>query len=197
MHVPSVKMPRTKKGYSRKGSTRRKVSRTTKRKTTRKTNRKRTTTRRKLSGNSYSEILKAGMKYGLPLAKGIATLTGYGDYTAGGVNLGDQVPIVRNTPVGCIVRHREYIGDLIATAGFVVNPQKINPSNGAIFPWLSKIAANFEEWIPRGIIFEYRTMSSDTVVNVSSGSPALGTVIMATDYNVYNPPFASKQQMEV
>lgn len=46
------------------------------------------------------------------------------------------------------------------------------------------------------MIFEYKSLSSDTVVNVTSGSSGLGSVIMATDYNVYNPDFTTKQQME-
>lgn len=146
----------------------------------------------------WSKLGGLAMKYALPVASGIAKLSGYGDYhSAGGINLGDQVPIVKNTNVGTIIRHREYIGDLQASAGFVSTAHKINPANGELFPWLAGIARNYEQWVPRGIVMEYKTMSSDVVVNVTSGSPGLGTVIMATDYNVYNPPFASKQQMEV
>jgi len=138
-----------------------------------------------------------GIKYGAPLVGAISKLSGFGDYssTAGAIS-GGQIPIIQNTSGGCIVRHREYLGDLSASQGFVLTSYNINPGNPLLFPWLSGVANNFEQWCPRGMIFEYKSMSSDTVVNVTSGSSGLGSVIMATDYNVYNPDFSTKQQME-
>ena len=88
------------------------------------------------------------------------------------------------------------MGDLSASQGFVLTSYNINPGNPLLFPWLSGVANNFEQWCPRGMIFEFKSMSSDTVVNVTTGSAGLGSVIMATDYNVYNPDFSTKQQME-
>lgn len=138
-----------------------------------------------------------GIKYGAPLVGAISKLSGFGDYhgTSGAIS-GGQIPIIQNTSGGCIVRHREYLGDLSASQGFVLTSYNINPGNPLLFPWLSGVANNFEQWCPRGMIFEYKSMSSDTVVNVTSGSSGLGSVIMATDYNVYNPDFSTKQQME-
>lgn len=162
---------------------------------TRKKSAKRTTKRKFAKrSQSWSGLGKLALKYGPTVYSGISKLSGFGDYT--GLKAA-QVPTIQNTSIGCIVRHREYVGDLQSSVGFVNGAYLINPGNPTLFPWLANIAANFEEWIPRGMIMEFRTMSSDTVVNVATGSPSLGSVIMATDYNIYNPAFTTKQQMEV
>lgn len=171
------------------------------RKSVRRYSRAKKTTRRKSSykrkRNSIVNWAAQGIKYGAPLVGAISKLSGFGDYssTAGAIS-GGQIPIIQNTSGGCIVRHREYLGDLSASQGFVLTSYNINPGNPLLFPWLSGVANNFEQWCPRGMIFEYKSMSSDTVVNVTSGSSGLGSVIIATDYNVYNPDFSTKQQME-
>ena len=51
----------------------------------------------------------------------------------------------------------------------------------------------FEEWLPRGICVEFKSMSSD---NPNTAVPALGTVVIATQYNSSNPDFVNKSQME-
>lgn len=171
------------------------------RKSVRRHSRAKKTTRRKSSyrrkRNNIINWAAQGIKYGAPLVGAISKLSGFGDYrgTSGAIS-GGQIPIIQNTSGGCIVRHREYLGDLSASQGFVLTSYNINPGNPLLFPWLSGVANNFEQWCPRGMIFEYKSMSSDTVVNVTSGSSGLGSVIMATDYNVYNPDFSTKQQME-
>jgi len=147
---------------------------------------------------NWGALAAGAVKYGAPLLGAVAKLSGFGDYSAssGDLNGGNQIPIIQNTAGGCIIRHREYIGDLLGSQGFQISTFLINPGNEILFPWMANVAVNFEQWCPRGMIFEFKTTSSDTVVNVTSGSPNLGSVIMATDYNVYNPDFASKQQME-
>lgn len=130
---------------------------------------------------------------------------GYGKYRRrrSGVMKTAGPPQIKNTSTGFIVSHREYIQDINASQSFVnVTPVgqaspgfALNPGNASCFPWLAQIAENFEEWIPRGIIFEFKTTSSDAVVSTSANA-ALGTVIMATEYNPYNGFFANKQQME-
>lgn len=98
-----------------------------------------------------------------------------------------------NTEMGVIVRHKEFISDVPSSVGFTGLVLNLNPGLDATFPWLSRVAQNFEEWLPRGIIVEYRTTSSDTLL---AASPALGSVIIATQYNSVNADFTNKQQME-
>lgn len=119
-----------------------------------------------------------------------------GGRTRGGTRvLGGNPPTVQNSSGGFIIRHREFIGDLNTSQAFVNNSLPLNPGIQATFPWLAEVAANFEEWVPRGIVFEFKSTSSDAVVSTNANA-ALGTVIMATEYNPYNGSFANKQQME-
>lgn len=95
------------------------------------------------------------------------------------------------------IRHREYITDIVssASAGAFQSSEQlyINPGQAATFPWLATIAAQFEEYIIHGCVFQYVSTCAD----VSNGSAiALGTVMMCTQYNATAAPFINKQQME-
>nr|QKV51069.1 putative capsid protein [Crucivirus sp.] len=133
-----------------------------------------------------------------PRIGGMGIIEGYGAYRRGRGGsrvLAGNPPTVQNSEGGFIVRHREFIGDMIGSSAFTTYAFSINPGISATFPWLASVAQNFEEWVPRGIIFNYKTTSSDSVVSTNANA-GLGTVIMATEYNPYNGTFASKQQME-
>ena len=60
------------------------------------------------------------------------------------------------------------------------------------FPWLSQLAMSFAQYKWRGLVFTYKTTSSDLV---TSTNPSLGTVMMATDYNAAEEPFVDKRSM--
>lgn len=51
----------------------------------------------------------------------------------------------------------------------------------------------FTEYEWQGLIFTYKTSSSDLV---TSTNPSLGTVLMATDYNAVESPFTDKRTMQ-
>lgn len=92
-----------------------------------------------------------------------------------------------------IISFKEFIGDVVSSINFSSSVFPLNPGMRSTFPWLSGVAENFEEWLPRGIVLEYRTTSSDTLI---AANPALGSVIICTQYNSLNPDFINKQQME-
>lgn len=96
---------------------------------------------------------------------------------------------------GIIVRHREYIMDISPSATFVNRAYAINPGLASTFPWLSQVTDAFEEYRFRGLVFEYRSLSSDTILS-SGTSTALGSVIMCTNYNANQTPFPDKRAME-
>jgi len=123
------------------------------------------------------------------------TIMGYGKYTIGKRKSVYErpVPQMRNSSKGVIIRNKEFLFDIPASAAFISQIFPLNPGQSQTFPWLSKVAQNFEEWVPRGIAFEYRTTSGDSFSGIS---PALGSVIMATQYNALNGNFLSKAQME-
>ena len=126
-------------------------------------------------------------------------ITGFGDYEVkqnsimqGGMANAQIVNSSDNG--GTIIRHREYLGDIVASVAFKVNKYPLNPGQGKTFPWLSHIAANYEQYRMRGVIFEFNSTSSDAVLS-SATSSALGTVAMATDYDVLDLPYSSKREM--
>jgi len=125
-------------------------------------------------------------------------VTGFGDYKISGNSLmAGQVPMVNNvtTSGGTIVRHREYIGDIVPTTNFNLTSYTLNPGNSNLFPWLSALASSYEEYAFRGLIFEYKAMSGSAFLG-TAGNVGLGTVIMATQYNVLFPNFPDKRTME-
>jgi len=145
----------------------------------------------------------AGQALGSKIGKGaqqmFRAITGWGDYEIKGNSLmtgGMTPPQIINSidRGGYIVRHREFLGDVLATTAFSLSSYRINPGVST-FPWLSCIADSFEEYKFRGLIFEFKSTSSDAVLSTAASS-ALGTVIMATEYNVLNPNFPNKVSME-
>lgn len=141
-----------------------------------------------------------GAMAGKGLGKIFQKLTGWGDYKvdensilAGGMSPPEVINSVDRG--GFIVRHREYIQDINATTAFTKTTIAINPGLLASFPWLSQIADGFEQYRFRGLVFEFKSMSSDAVLS-SATSSALGTVIMATQYNTGQSTFNDKREME-
>lgn len=97
-------------------------------------------------------------------------------------------PVFRTLPNGdAIVKHREYIGDVFgansAPSDFEVTGFPINPGQPATFPWLSRIAINYESYIFENLAFSYETMAKTSLE---------GTVMLTVDYDAQDPPPASK-----
>jgi len=157
--------------------------------------------RKRISGN-FSGGLKWGDIQAMTSFGGAyENISGYGDYHVKSNVLysGATVPYIRNpslTSNSTVISHKEYIGDIYTsdTAGaFKIQGFPINAGLAQTFEWLAQIAMNYEQYVVEGIIFAFRSMSCDAL---NSTNTALGTVIMATNYNVYNVPFASKAEME-
>lgn len=133
----------------------------------------------------------------------VEQITGFGDYKVVENSImkgGLSPPTVVNTTNkgGVIVRHREYIGDVLATSNFTlqtftINPGLLNSLQGA-FPWLAQFANSYEQYRFRGLLFEFQSTSSDALLS-SATSTALGTVSMATQYDVSQPNFTDKRTM--
>jgi len=157
----------------------------------------------------------AGSASGLPGASGLgrtvgnlagaklAKIAGFGKYEVSKNSLykqGDVIPEGQDIPafVGADnatrICHREYVMDVIVpTSPLVFNSTSfaINPGNGLLFPWLATIAAMYQQYHINGMVMEFKTLSSD----ITSGG-ALGSVVMATNYDVLDTPFNSKITME-
>ena len=126
----------------------------------------------------------------------LKSLTGFGDYVVNENSL-MRLPIMNppevvNSSAGFIVRHREYITDVVAHAAFTNVSFALNPGMNQTFPWLAGVAASFESYEWRGLVLEYKTNYSDAISTTGS----LGTVIMATSYNANDVAFTNKLEME-
>nr|QKV51041.1 putative capsid protein [Crucivirus sp.] len=103
-----------------------------------------------------------------------------------------NVPGMRSTATGCIIRHKEYIGDVQPTVLFTNAVYPLNPGSDDTFPWLSQIAGAFQQYRWRGLVFSYKSTSADLV---STTNTSLGSVIMATDYSAVEPEIKTKREM--
>lgn len=120
---------------------------------------------------------------------------GFGTYAVGQNSLytGDTVPEMHGSGDQVRIKHREYIGDINSSILFALTSYPVNPGQYKTFPWLSTIATAFEQYKFEGVMFIFRSTSADAL---NSTNTALGTVIMAADYNSASPDFISKIQME-
>lgn len=153
----------------------------------------------------------AGGKLGGMAGDALGTIFGFGDYTINSnslwnseaINAGTNPPKVINTHKGeaFIVNHREYLKELVSGPMSVVNPSSgtlfqletiaLNPGNSDLFPWLSQLASNFQEYEIRGMIVELKTEAADYSSNFN-----IGAMFMSADYNVLNPAPVNKRELE-
>lgn len=90
-------------------------------------------------------------------------------------------------------RRKEYLGDISTlNKDFKLSNFPINPGMSQTFPWLSRIAPNYEQWKLHGLVFQFVSTSA---VAISSTDPALGKLLMATEYDVSQPLFTSSRAM--
>lgn len=124
--------------------------------------------------------------------------TGFGEYRVNKNSMltttGTQLPVVKNTNAGVIIRHKEFITNIQPTQLFTkAVVSELNPGNADLFPWLAPIAFQFEEYEWRGMIFEFRSLSSSSIVTAGLNG-SLGTIIMATDYDVADKSYDTKRE---
>lgn len=147
-----------------------------------------------------------GANLGEQAATGLARFLGHGDYEITTNSLIGKPPAGEGMPKfqkdgsrGTRICEREYIGDVYSggtlVAGsttFNLQAFPLNPGMQQTFPWLATIAQQYETYKPNGIIFEFKTTSSE----FNGTSQNLGTVICATDYDPTDSPYINKTQME-
>lgn len=100
--------------------------------------------------------------------------------------------------------HKEYLGDIFSATTFTATTFNINPGLGdpaseiattrGVFPWLARIAQQYEEYRLEGMVFYYIPTSSDAVV-ASATTPALGSVSIASEYNSNKEDFTNLTDM--
>lgn len=93
------------------------------------------------------------------------------------------------------IRHREFVSQVVGPqAGFAqyaYSTFSVNPGIFSTFPYLSGIAANFEQYRVRGLIFEFVSTSSNY-----SATTQLGAVMMSAQYRSDASGYSTRMAIE-
>jgi len=157
-----------------------------------------------LGGGSLAPYLggdpATGSAMGSSLGAHVSKWLGYGAYTVKRNTVltpGSSIPMMHSTGQSVIVRHKEYVCDVVGGAGTpsaytLMPPVYLNPGLKNSFPWLSSIARQYQEYTWRGVVYHFVSSSG---ASVSSTNTSLGTVMMHTDYRVTAPSPLNKAEL--
>lgn len=131
----------------------------------------------------------------------LKALSGFGDYkvnsnsilaSATGGDNGSQLPMMENTKVSNVIRHREFIMNILGnTNDFFITTLPLNPGLDTTFPWLFVIANAFTSYRMLGMVLEFKSLYSEF-----AAAGYLGYVAIGTQYNSLDVPFPDKQSLE-
>lgn len=155
-----------------------------------------------LGGSAVGSLFgapSAGGGVGRQLGASLSKWLGSGDYelTTNSIvqsaKSRDSIPAMHRENQSIIIRHKEYLGEILGSTGFTVQQTyNINPGLGSTFPWLAAIAAKFQEYTLRGMVFHYAPTSGTAV---GTSSTALGSVMIQTTYRAGDSAPTTKQEM--
>ncbi len=143
-----------------------------------------------LGGGALGSLIGApgiGATAGSGLGAAISKWLGSGDYEIAkntvvqrSLVAGSTIPDMHKSDQSVIIRHREYITPVLSSMSFSIQSQyDINPGNSTLFPWLSTVAAAFQEYKIRGMVYHYVPTSGSAVASTNA---ALGSVMLQTTY---------------
>jgi len=141
-------------------------------------------------GNYFAPGIGGTIGYGA--GAGISQIMGFGDYTVSR-NSVTEAPYFGRGNRSVTMRHREFVQDITGSTAFSASSYLINPGNETLFPWLSGIALSFQQYRIKGLVFYFNSTSADAL---NSTNTALGTVIMATNYDVNEANYTSAPEMQ-
>jgi hypothetical protein len=148
----------------------------------------------RLGGNALGNFLAPGVGGGLGAAAGgaISQILGFGDYSVMSNTL-QHAPMFGRGSRSLRVKNREYVGDITGSTTFNLTSYMINPGNKILFPWLSGLAQSYQQYRIKGMIFYYNSTSANAL---NSTNTALGTVLMATNYDLNEQNYNTKAEMQ-
>lgn len=154
-----------------------------------------------ISGSALGGLVgmsDAGGSVGRGLGASLSRWLGSGDYTVNSNTVlsagsNGNIPAMHKENQTIIVRHKEFLGEIKGKQAFTIQKTiALNPGVVESFPWLSGIAAKFQEYKLRGAVYHYVPTSGNAV---SSTNAALGTVMMHTTYRADESAPSSKQEL--
>lgn len=132
-----------------------------------------------------------GSAGGRALGALVSRWLGYGAYEVKRNTIMDSVsgsiPMMHQTGQSIVVRHREYVCDVIGSGAagptpyYLLPPIYLNPGLSQSFPWLASVARQFQEYTWRGLVFHFISTSGESVASTNT---SLGSVMLHTDYRV-------------
>lgn len=142
----------------------------------------------------------AGGAVGTGLGASLSKWLGSGDYevtqnsiVSGAQKMSGTVPDMHKSNQSIIVRHKEFITTVNSSTAFGVQASfDINPGNATLFPWLSGVAARFQEYKLRGMVYHYVPTSGSAIASTNA---ALGAVLLQTSYRASDVAPANKIEM--
>lgn len=141
----------------------------------------------------------AGAAAGSSLGATLSRWLGSGDYTVSKNSLvnslksSGSIPMMHETGQTVVVRHKEFITEVLSNTSFAVNQSfSINPGLRETFPWLARVANNYQQYSIRGMVYHYVPTSGSAV---SSTNNALGSVMLQTSYRSTDDPPTSKVEL--
>lgn len=153
-----------------------------------------------LAGGAFAG--EAGAVAGHNLGAQVSRWLGQGDYSVASNSITSRVaagspaiPMVHGVGQSIVVRHKEYITDVVGGAinTFAVSRGiSLNPGIEESFPWLSTIAQQFQEYTIRGMVFHFESNCADAT---GSTNPTVGSLMMGTQYKSTATPYANKTEM--
>jgi hypothetical protein len=109
-------------------------------------------------------------------------------------NASQQVPIMHSSNESVRIKHREYIADVsMVGPNYTAVTYAVNPGLSTAFPYLSAVAANFQEYSFKGLVYEFKTTSATSLT--TGTNTAMGSVMLAAQYRADAPSFTSKTQL--
>lgn len=141
----------------------------------------------------------SGGSVGTGLGASLSRWLGSGDYEVNKnsivnkLEMSGTVPEMHKSDQTIIVRHREFVTTVNSSQAFAVQQSfDINPGNNVLFPWLAGIAARFQEYKIRGMVYHYVPTSGSAVASTNA---ALGAVMLQTSYRASDSAPSSKVEM--
>lgn len=120
-------------------------------------------------------------------------VTGMGDYTVKNNTVyTGNTPLFGDGKASVRIQHKEYLFAVNSSTSFAVQGFNINPGLSGLFPWLSAVAKQYQEYKIHGLLFHFVSRSADSL---NSTNTALGSIMMGVDYNVLASAPTSKQEL--
>lgn len=106
--------------------------------------------------------------------------------------LAAQIPMMHGEDGSCRIKKREYITDIQMSVLFNPGLWALNPIDARTFPWLSKVASQFEQYKFLGLAFGFRSLTANALG--TAGNPSMGSVTIMTQYDFLDNVVTTKTQ---